>query len=94
VNIVGTLLSEGEIVMKTALILAAVAGLGMATTAPAEAREIYPAGACSANGSYCYVDGPGYYGQYYGPGYAYYGGPVYVGPGPWYPFPHYRTIHR
>jgi hypothetical protein len=77
--------------MKTALILTAVASLGMAATAPAEARGIYP-GAC--NGAYCYVDGPGYYSQYYGLGYAYYGGPVYVGPGPWYPFPHYRTIHR
>jgi hypothetical protein len=33
--------------MKTALILAAVAGLGMTTTAPAEAREIHSAGACT-----------------------------------------------
>jgi hypothetical protein len=86
-------LSEGQIMMKTALMLAAVAGLGMATIAPAEARAIYP-GACNANGSYCYENGPGYYGQYYGLNYAYYGGPVYTGSGPWYPFPHYRTIHR
>ncbi|MEO6840984.1 MAG: hypothetical protein ABI192_09470 [Bradyrhizobium sp.] len=80
--------------MKTALILAAVAGFGMAMSAPAEARGIYAAGACSANGAYCYVDGPGFYSQSYGLSFAYYGGPVYVGPGPWYPFPHYRTIHR
>jgi hypothetical protein len=85
--------------MKTALILAATAGvgiaaLGMAAMTPAEARAIYP-GACSANGAYCYVEGPGYYSQSYGLNFAYYGGPVYVGaPAPWYPFPHFRTIHR
>jgi len=94
--------AKEEIMKKTLAVLATVAAVGataIAAPAPAEARGIGPglafglaagaitAGAVAASHPYGY--------GYYGPGYAYYGGPAYYGPGPYayYGGPYYRH-HR
>lgn len=75
---------------KTAIILAAVASLGVAAAmTPALADEAYV-----ADGSYGIAYGPGYYGPTGYGSYAYYGGPNYYGPRFAYRYYHYRTIHR
>lgn len=88
---------------KTLAVLATVAAVGVtaiAAPAPAQARHIGPglafglaagaltAGAIAASHPYGY--------DYYGPGYAYYGGPgYYYGPGPYayYGGPRYYRHH-